>query len=460
MACALGGLTKGPIAFVLLAPPLVLYVLLNRDTVRPTLRQWAGYVGLALALAAPWYVIICLRDSYFAYHFFVDQHLVRFLKHEYHVYPKWYYVPVLLIACLPWLFLLLPFGRSFFSRSAEARAVRTRSLGFFVLWAGWCLLFFSVSSSKLPPYILPAAPAVALLVGACLDRMLFAGLFRLPRGGALPWAAGAGAAGWVGLCVWTWRAHLSGAPGTFLQVALGGACVALLAWRGRRLSPQAVWLLCCLAAAGTAREAAHGLVPSWAHRRSPLEHHAEAVDEFLRDGRAKIVCLGGEWGSIPFYLGRTDVVVNCRDWLPEQYRSFLRAYPRYLLVLRQKHFSALSGGVALGIMMIPTITRSTEEMLRLVPSSIREAALGLGIPQWRSTLSITLRTAMSGIVTGVMLAFARVSGETAPLLFTAFGNQFWSTRLDQPIAALPLQIFVYAISPFEEWHTGTSETLP
>jgi phosphate transport system permease protein len=123
-----------------------------------------------------------------------------------------------------------------------------------------------------------------------------------------------------------------------------------------------------------------------------------------------------------------------------------------LLVLRQKHFSALSGGVALGIMMIPTITRSTEEMLRLVPSSIREAALGLGIPQWRSTLSITVRTAISGIVTGVMLAFARVSGETAPLLFTAFGNQFWSTRLNQPIAALPLQIFVYAISPFEEWH--------
>ena len=123
-----------------------------------------------------------------------------------------------------------------------------------------------------------------------------------------------------------------------------------------------------------------------------------------------------------------------------------------LLVLRQKHFSAFSGGVALGIMMVPTITRSTEEMLRLVPNSIREAALGLGIPQWRSTMSITLRTAMSGIVTGIMLAFARVSGETAPLLFTAFGNTFWSTKINQPIAALPLQIFVYAISPFDEWH--------
>jgi phosphate transport system permease protein len=123
-----------------------------------------------------------------------------------------------------------------------------------------------------------------------------------------------------------------------------------------------------------------------------------------------------------------------------------------LLVLRQKSFSALSGGVALGIMMIPTITRSTEEMLRLVPNAIREAALGLGIPQWRSTLSITLRTALSGVITGIMLAFARVSGETAPLLFTAFGNQYWSTRLDQPIAALPLQIFVYAISPYDDWH--------
>lgn len=124
----------------------------------------------------------------------------------------------------------------------------------------------------------------------------------------------------------------------------------------------------------------------------------------------------------------------------------------YALLVLGHHFSAYSGGVALGIMMIPTITRSTEEMLRLVPNSIREAALGLGIPQWRSTLSITLRTAMSGVVTGIMLAFARVSGETAPLMFTAFGNSFWSTKLSQPIAALPLQIFVYAISPFDEWH--------
>jgi phosphate transport system permease protein len=123
-----------------------------------------------------------------------------------------------------------------------------------------------------------------------------------------------------------------------------------------------------------------------------------------------------------------------------------------IVVLYQKHFSALAGGVALAIMMVPTICRTTEEMLLLVPQALREAAYGLGVPRWRTTLSITLRTATSGVITGIMLAFARVAGETAPLLFTAFGNQFWNFRTDQPTAALPLQIFNYAISPYDEWH--------
>jgi phosphate transport system permease protein len=123
-----------------------------------------------------------------------------------------------------------------------------------------------------------------------------------------------------------------------------------------------------------------------------------------------------------------------------------------LIVLPQRHYSALAGGVALGVMMIPTITRTTEEMLLLVPSAIREAALGLGLPQWRSVLSITLRSASAGVVTGCMLAFARVAGETAPLLFTAFGSSILSVDLNQPISALPLQIYVYAISPYDEWH--------
>lgn len=123
-----------------------------------------------------------------------------------------------------------------------------------------------------------------------------------------------------------------------------------------------------------------------------------------------------------------------------------------LIVVPMKHFSGYAGAVALAIMMVPTVTRTTEEMLATVPRAVREAALGLGIPKWRTTISVTLRTASPGIITGCMLAFSRVAGETAPLLFTAFGNQFWSFALNQPIAALPLQIFVYAVSPYDEWH--------
>jgi phosphate transport system permease protein len=123
-----------------------------------------------------------------------------------------------------------------------------------------------------------------------------------------------------------------------------------------------------------------------------------------------------------------------------------------IVVLYQRHFSALAGGVALAIMMVPTICRTTEEMLLLVPRALREAAYGLGVPYWRTTLSVTLRTATSGVITGIMLAFARVAGETAPLLFTALGNEYWNLRIDQPTATIPLQIFKYAISPYDEWH--------
>jgi phosphate transport system permease protein len=123
-----------------------------------------------------------------------------------------------------------------------------------------------------------------------------------------------------------------------------------------------------------------------------------------------------------------------------------------IVVLPMKHFSAMAGGVALGILMIPTITRTTEEMVRLVPQYYREAGLALGIPQWKTTMRIILPTALKGITTGVLLALARAAGETAPLLFTALGNRFWSTSIGQPIASLTVFIFDYAKAPFEDWN--------
>ncbi|MCA9645849.1 MAG: phosphate ABC transporter permease PstA [Polyangiaceae bacterium] len=123
-----------------------------------------------------------------------------------------------------------------------------------------------------------------------------------------------------------------------------------------------------------------------------------------------------------------------------------------IFVLTMKRFSMVAGAVALAVLMLPTVTRTTEELMRLVPVQLREAGLGLGLPRWRVTLKIIFRTALPGIVTGIMLAVARVAGETAPLLFTALSNRFWNDGIDQPVASLPVQIYTYAVSPFEDWH--------
>jgi phosphate transport system permease protein len=150
-----------------------------------------------------------------------------------------------------------------------------------------------------------------------------------------------------------------------------------------------------------------------------------------------------KWGNIVRFTadvlnGVPSIVIGMTAWA--------------LVVVTQGHFSLLAGSVALGIMMIPTISRTTEEVLLLVPQPIREAAWGLGIPHWRTTLSVIIPTASAGIITSIMLAFARIAGETAPLMFTAFGNMFWNIRLDQPTAALPLQIYTYAVMPYEQAH--------
>jgi phosphate transport system permease protein len=122
------------------------------------------------------------------------------------------------------------------------------------------------------------------------------------------------------------------------------------------------------------------------------------------------------------------------------------------IVATQKHFSALAGSAALAMLMIPMVLRTTEEMIKLVPNSLREAALALGYPRWRTSLAIVVRTTLPGIVTGSLLAVARIAGETAPLLFTALGSQYMGFNVNQPMAALPLTVFTYATGPYEEWH--------
>lgn len=147
-----------------------------------------------------------------------------------------------------------------------------------------------------------------------------------------------------------------------------------------------------------------------------------------------------------------SIVRFCVDTLAGVPSIIMGIFGYVLIVLPMKRFSAYAGAAALAMIFIPIVVRTTEEMLKTVPQPVREAALALGIEHWKATLHITVRTAWSGIVTGILLAMARIVGETAPLLFTALGNQFWQSRLDGPIAAVPLQVFTYAISPYEDWH--------
>ena len=146
-----------------------------------------------------------------------------------------------------------------------------------------------------------------------------------------------------------------------------------------------------------------------------------------------------------------DTIRFCADVMMGVPSIVIGIFAYAVLVRPMGGFSTLAGSMALAIIMIPLVTRTTEEMILLVPHELREAALALGVPQWKTSLSVIARTALSGIATGVILAIARVAGETAPLLFTAFGNRFWSTSLFQPIATLTVQVYTYAISPFPDW---------
>jgi dolichol-phosphate mannosyltransferase len=285
---------------------------------------------------APWYGAIIVRDPGFAYHFFIDQHLVRFFTPEYHGAPFWYYVPVLLVGCLPWSLLLAPATRYLFGRSPAVRHGRPPCLGFFLLWAGWCVLFFSLSSGKLPPYILPALPAVALLIGAYLDHVLSAGAdLAAARLGVLQRGAIALACVWASVSVGAWSLHLIGPLPALVLAGLGAGCAAALVVRGRLLSPRAAGLILAGLGLALSFELTQGLVPAFAHRHATLTE-SQAIAQLLQDRNLGVACYGGEWGSVLFYVGRDDDVLNFSEQPVGEFSAFLRQHPRNLVILRRQ----------------------------------------------------------------------------------------------------------------------------
>jgi dolichol-phosphate mannosyltransferase len=349
VCCGLGVLTKGPVALVLLVPPVVAHTWLNPKKARPSLRQWIVLGGLAVGMTLPWYIAVAIRDPGFARHFFIEHHLRRFFSEDYHAGPAWFYVPVVVVGCLPWAGLLIPAGAFLLSRSREVRALRSPALGYFLLWAGWCLLFFSLSRGKLPPYVLPALPALAVLVGCYLERLLFqpaAGLFAQSRR-QLPWVSVVClAAIWLGVDGWVWRHGL--VDRTVNRLLLGAGvcvgCLAAAAW-GRRLPYQVGWALCAVLGFGLLAETADDFVPAWAHQHAPMARSPE-VAHLLGDGRTGVLCVGEDWGSVSFGVDDDSRFVNGTGWSSADLRRFLGQYARDLVVIKDDWGKGLEDDLA------------------------------------------------------------------------------------------------------------------
>jgi dolichol-phosphate mannosyltransferase len=354
VCCGLGVLTKGPIAFVLFAPPLVAHLRLRGRARFPGLAPWGAYVGVVLAVVAPWFLLITAHDPAFATRFVVDHHLKRFFVGTEHPQPVWYFVPVLALACLPWSLLLIPFTRFLFTRAPEVRALRPPALGFFLLWAGWCFAVFSLSRGKLPLYILPALPGIALALGCYLEQVVFQthlpALFGPARSRVMRVTAGALAAAWLALGT---GAYLKGLTGLGACLAVGGVsagCLAGVALWGRKVGPRAGWALVAVLTAAMILETGQGLAPAFSARRFPLSRSEELI-ALPGPGSTAVACHGQEWGSITFRSGGEIFDLGKRPLA--ELTAFLAGRPRTLVVISGSQLKCFRPLVPPGMSLTP-----------------------------------------------------------------------------------------------------------
>ncbi len=324
--CGLGVLAKGPVALALVAPPVVAHAWLNRHPRAPRLSQWSAYLAVIAMLTIPWYVGMTLRMPGFVQYFFWEHNVNRFLSGSNHPEPFWYYAPVLLLSCMPWGLLLFPLAKYLVSRSPQIRASRTSEVGFLVLWAGWCLLFFSASRGKLPTYLLPCLPAIMLLLGHYVHETCspFAGnvLVRVKshrvfqRGVLYLGAAGILFAGTLLLL------GLDGRIETLVHGSLWAVLLLAAVALQRRVPPKAVYAIFCVAAFAVISKLTLDAFPTWANQRS-LFGGSQQTATLLRDAcrQHPIACVAGDWGSVPFYLNRDDVAI-----FPDVHNSEIRGF--------------------------------------------------------------------------------------------------------------------------------------
>lgn len=376
--CGAAMLAKGLVPLVLIVPPLLLYARLDRGAAVPRWRHWLLFAGLALAAGAPWYLAMMVRQPAFAYQFFVDHHLKRFFDSggaQHHPRPVWFYLPVLLLGLMPWSLLVGSLARFLFSRAPAVAAGRPRVLGFCLLWAGWGLFFLSLSGGKLPTYVLPLVPPLAVVIGFHLDRVLFEGQAAGRR--APLWALWLLGASFVVAAGWAWLRGLVGPQmGAVLLGAalLSAAAVVVLARRCRALSARGAWALCGGAALVALVSLTQGLVPAWASHRSPLASQAE-LEAMLGHRDVPVVCFGESWGSLHFHLHRAGVLaVEQPHDLVEMQRLLLRQ-PRTLLIVKDDVGPSLARSLLPAGRRITRVVNSGKVRLVLVEPACSPAGL-------------------------------------------------------------------------------------
>ena len=339
-ACALAVMAKGPVAVVLLVGPVVVLAWLHSSVARPSLRNWFIYLSIVAAVTIPWYVAVILRDPHFAYHFFIEHHIARFFTAEFHQEPVWFYVPVLVGGILPWSFLFPYFIRFVGTRPAEIRRLRTRALGFILLWASWVFVFFSLSTCKLASYMLPAGPPVALMLGYLVDCALFqpeaSRVLSYTRGRLAYWIVAVVAGTAFALNGWLWyagppasRSQAWAIPGAVLPVLVASAMI----WCRRHIRPQHAWSVCGVLCFLVILESTAILVPAWSNDRSPLAGDDDVEKQF-RQGGVGVAWIGEMWGSIRFRLN-DDQATFCANAQPrERLTEFLTRYPRSFFITK------------------------------------------------------------------------------------------------------------------------------
>ena len=339
VCCGLGVLTKGPVAWALILPPVAAFVWLAEGVARPRRSQWGMYFVVSLLVPAPWYIAMLWRVPGFARYFFWEHNISRFVGGMNHAHGFWFYLPVLLLWCVPWTLALGPYWLFQFSRSARIATLRPPISGFFLIWAVWVLAFFSLSSCKLPPYILPAFPALAILLGIFAEEVLFGRTatrwLELARG-FLPWFTLGSLCVATVAVIWVARhLHFITFLTALIETALCAGIWLANAVYGRRWPTVASWGLCGGLAFAITWTVARDLVPGLAYARNSALQSPQLA-RFWSDPQVPIIAMCREWGSLPFYLHREDIF--CFDGPPtRQLTRDLAGKPRTLIVYRHDY---------------------------------------------------------------------------------------------------------------------------